>query len=375
MPFRHAFRRYSASNDVHVAGIPLNESLQGWHEHAMDFTNYSPFSDASVNFKTVQDAPYLQPNRDSMSDLQQVGSPQPPRTYPTNNFGYSQVLSMDSDVPSLDASRTSSIATASTLSSSEPEMLAVDLPPSPIPEKMCPLIAGDIDSCQPSRCGPDAPCMNFTNLPPIEECTSVPCISSRTIEQGNVNSMTRQLEYPSAQDQIIHPSPSRRSVTPERNTISQPQPKAHRTNSRRQQNTNECDKSQSRLEARQRAKAAHSIVEKKYRENINTNLNLLHDTLQNARYGLKREGDNGSEFDFDAEIETSPKSTQTNLKFRKCDVLTDAMSYVNQTEVEMRHMENEIQRLNERVRMLERLVNYDGCSLSKGIVALQVQPI
>ena len=358
-----------------MAGIPLNESLQGWHEHAMDFTNYSPFSDASVDFKTVQDAPYLQPNRDSTSALQQVGSPPPSRAYPTNDFGYSQVLSMDSDAPSLDASRTSSIATASTLSSSEAEMLAVDLPPSPIPEKMCPLIAGDIDSCQPSRCGPDAPCMNFTNLPPIEECTSVPCISSRTSENSHTTDVIRRYEHPMSRDQITSLSPTRQSLSPERRPDSPPQAKIPRATARRQPSSREGDKSQSRLEARQRAKAAHSIVEKKYRENINTNLTLLHDTLQNARYGFKREEDIGSEFDFEAEIEISPKSTRTNLKFRKCDVLTDAMSYVNQTEVEMRHMENEIHRLNERVRMLERLVNFDDCSLSKDIVGLQVQPI
>jgi len=51
------------------------------------------------------------------------------------------------------------------------------------------------------------------------------------------------------------------------------------------------------------------------------------------------------------------------------------MDYVNQTEVEMRHMENEIHRLNERVRMLEKLVKYEECGLSKTMVDLQVQAV
>jgi len=49
------------------------------------------------------------------------------------------------------------------------------------------------------------------------------------------------------------------------------------------------------------------------------------------------------------------------------------MNYVNQTEVEMRHMENEIHRLGERVRVLEKLVRCEDCSLLKQMVGLQVQ--
>jgi len=51
------------------------------------------------------------------------------------------------------------------------------------------------------------------------------------------------------------------------------------------------------------------------------------------------------------------------------------MNYVNQTEVEMRHMENEIQRLGERVRVLEKLVRCEDCSLLKQMVNMQVQAV
>merc|ERR1711977_247716 len=121
--------------------------------------------------------------------------------FTTGPFSYSQLLNMDADLTSLDQSSmssrtdgdsnmlndgstmTSSLSVADSLNTSPP---VSTLDPISISittrndEKLCPLIAGQVDSCQPQRCGPDAPCMNFTTLPPIEECTSVPCITQTT---------------------------------------------------------------------------------------------------------------------------------------------------------------------------------------------------
>jgi len=125
----------------------------------------------------------------------------------------------------------------------------------------------------------------------------------------------------------------------------------------------------SKADAKQRAKQAHSLVERKYRENLNAKIAQLHNTLQSSHYGPKV----GQEDDSDNP--NGPIATIPASKVRKSDVLTEAMNYVNQTEVEMRHMENEIHRLSERVRVLEKLVRCEDCSLLKQMVNLQVQAV
>lgn len=109
-------------------------------------------------------------------------------------------------------------------------------------------------------------------------------------------------------------------------------------------------------------------MERKYRENLNAKIGQLHTTLQSSHYG-PRAGDEG---DSDG---AGAQSAIPASKVRKSDVLSEAMNYVNQTEVEMRHMENEIQRLSERVRVLEKLVRCEDCSLLKQMVNMQVQAV
>jgi hypothetical protein len=55
-------------------------------------------------------------------------------------------------------------------------------------------------------------------------------------------------------------------------------------------------------------------------------------------------------------------------KVRKSDVMSDATNYVHQSEVEIRHMSDEISRLNGRVHALEKLDNREHCSLLKPMV-------
>lgn len=125
----------------------------------------------------------------------------------------------------------------------------------------------------------------------------------------------------------------------------------------------------SKADAKQRAKQAHSLVERKYRENLNAKIAQLHNTLQSSHYGPKVAENDDSD-------DPNSNVTPTNAsKVRKSDVLTEAMNYVNQTEVEMRHMETEINRLSERVRVLEKLVRCEDCSVLKEMVNMQVQAV
>lgn len=147
------------------------------------------------------------------------------------------------------------------------------------------------------------------------------------------------------------------------------------------------------MDKKQRAKQAHSLVEKKYRENLNTKLQLLHTTIQNAQYGPNRFNDAGS-IESDLELledeygtedikprimraSTNDPSATGPSKFKKSEVLDDAMNYINQTEVEMRHMEAELMRITERANALERALEKRGkcedCGLLKRMVSLGVQ--
>ncbi len=316
----------------------------------MDFTSYPQISSLTVS----KVAP-AERSRAKINTLQNDASSPPSAAYETNDLTYPGLMIIESDVPSLVASRTSSVVAAS-LPASEPESAATSMRqsslPGSLPEKLCPLIAGEIDSCQPSRCGPDAPCMNFTNLPPIEECNSIPCISPSTSDTKDLTTATmrRPLHLSSRRRNVRStasgPSPTRITTSV---SVSEPQSTTRRG---KQQPTKEGNRTRSKVEAKQRAKAAHSLVEKKYRENLNTQLAMLHTTIQNAYYGPRR-AEAEPEFDFDTEIDPYSLPVNGSTKFRKSEVLSDAMNYINQTEVEMRHMENEIQRLTDRVRTLE----------------------
>jgi len=439
MPFRNLYRQLSASHDFQnqqtfqrhsqLAIVdPDSLDYNGWHE--MDFTQVpltSPMANSSPqqaqgqkyssNMDTdVDPLAYLRSRRQnstgtvvSPSSQQQQQSPLSGDLYSAGPFSYSQLLNMDTDLTSMDSSSrtdgdsnmasalsvTDSLNTSPPLSTLDP--IAISFSKQDPAEKLCPLIAGQVDSCQPSRCGPDAPCMNFTTLPPIEECTSVPCITHGTssnetmITSDSVSLHQRpgtgsrsktapsavHRSSPTSNDQVQSvPLPSRRSkaapAAPARKQASKAKlTKTETVSSVASDDEEDDDQSgdkstaPSKADAKQRAKQAHSLVERKYRENLNAKIAQLHNTLQSTHYGPK----NGEE-----DEEEPPAPVPAN-KVRKSDVLTEAMNYVNQTEVEMRHMDNEIQRLSDRVRALEKLVRCEDCSLLKQMVHMQVQAV
>ena len=86
-----------------------------------------------------------------------------------------------------------------------------------------------------------------------------------------------------------------------------------------------------------RPKQAHSVVERKYRNNLNAKMKALQRALQATQFGT---AGNGKAVD--------KGLSEAPTKFRKSDVLAEALNYVHQTELEMRHMSNEIHSLRER---------------------------
>lgn len=393
MPFSRLYRREPPLPEADDYDLNMPYNPDRWHEQELDFTSY-PALDQTTNLQALSkptpmdtddsQPTYLRPTAMGKSSLDGSASTQ---MFNTGPFGYSDLINMDSNTVSpLEISSSSSVRTESIAGidapGQSPSFRAAQGSALPtLQEKMCPLISGDIDTCEPSKCGPDAPCMNFTNLPPIEECASVPCMTPPDeIEDPSSTPPTTR-----SSTRLRRPLVTKRSMTTMSSSSSEDK-KPVMAPTRRPAPVNRATTAPERpgltkLDKKQRAKQAHSLVEKKYRENLNTKLSLLYTTLQNAQYGPRRYADADSDVDLDDEFDANPdglplpkkcNNSGPPPKFRKSEVLDDAMAYVNQTEVEMRHMEHELLRMNERVKALEKLVKCEDCSLLKRMVHMQV---
>ena len=394
MPFSPLYRREPPLADADDYDLNMPYNPDRWHEQELDFTSYPPLNQTThlqdLSKPTPMDTDvsrptYLRPT--AAVSKPSIDGPASTQMFSTGPFGFSDLINMEANTVSpLDISSSSSVRTDSLAGlegpGQSPSFRAA--PGAALPtlqEKMCPLISGDIDTCEPSKCGPDAPCMNFTNLPPIEECASVPCITppEEIPDPATTTPTTR------SSTRLRRPLVTKRSMTTMSSSSSEDKkpvmPSARRPAAVNRANTAPERPALTKMDKKQRAKQAHSLVEKKYRENLNTKLSLLYTTLQNAQYGPRRYADADSDLELDDEFDANvdgppmPKkvvNTGPAPKFRKSEVLDDAMAYVNQTEVEMRHMEHELLRMNERVKALEKLVKCEDCSLLKRMVHMQV---
>jgi hypothetical protein len=104
----------------------------------------------------------------------------------------------------------------------------------------------------------------------------------------------------------------------------------------------QCTSSSDEAAYQLRAKQAHSAVERRYRENLNDKIMELHRTLVATEFNSRRsEDENGEPLD---------SKMEERSKIRKSDVLINAMNYVYRSEIEMRHMSDEIRRLRDTIR-------------------------
>jgi len=198
------------------------------------------------------------------------------------------------------------------------------------------------DLSKPSKCS-DSLCPLE-----VEDCGSLPCRPSLTDFSFSV------------QEQKPSRSPD---TTFSRNASTQKKSQAIKLSNSPKSNA-VSDKASNETKPARAAKSSHSLVERKYRENLNSRISDLHRTL------LATEG-GGSDPDGTSPTGTSP--TELSPKVKKGDVLSDAMKYVKQAEVQKRNMSDEIQFLRSRVRMLEKLVKCEDCSLLNQLVNLQMQ--
>lgn len=114
-----------------------------------------------------------------------------------------------------------------------------------------------------------------------------------------------------------------------------------------------CGSTDREPEARPLAKSSHSIIERKYRENINTKITQLDQTLFDIRCPAGESG--------------KSKNSELPNKVSKAEVLNAAMRYVKQAELESEARIKEIDFLRLRVAALEKLANCAKCALLKPI--------
>ena len=119
------------------------------------------------------------------------------------------------------------------------------------------------------------------------------------------------------------------------------------------------------IDTKSHSKKAHSLVERRYRENLNGNIAQLHLALLKTKRVDSTPEDNDEDWE---------EPRQALSKVRKSDVMLEAVDYVHQTEVELRHMANEIELLTTRVRQLEKLVKCEECPLVKQLVNIKLTP-
>jgi hypothetical protein len=216
------------------------------------------------------------------------------------------------------------------------------------PERVCPLLAGQTSECSPQLCGPNAPCLDFSTISEIEECTSIPFLTQNPSNGLEETQKFSAVPTPTSDKASLRSSPSQMK-------------ESTRSSHHRQSRTNPDD-----TDTKAHSKKAHSLVERRYRENLNGNIAQLHLALLKT----KRVGDSTPE----EKDDNWEEPRQVLSKVRKSDVMLEAVDYVHQTEVELRHMANEIELLTARVRQLEKLVKCEDCPLVKQLVNFKLTP-
>ncbi len=152
-------------------------------------------------------------------------------------------------------------------------------------------------------------------------------------------------------------SPSERQALPKRRYSST----GEENKSVATRNTDEEDNISSidrKSEAKALAKSAHSIVERKYRDNINTKITQLEQTLSDIRHPDRQS--------------SNPDENEHPHKTSKAEVLNGAMRYVKQAELDSEARIKEIDFLRLRVAGLEKLVNCVDCALLKQMSDQQI---
>lgn len=228
--------------------------------------------------------------------------------------------------------------------------------------QLCPAILSG-GKCNPSACGPNAPCLQYLNndnVPPIEDC--MPDSNYELDSNSQSIGFTTPHTSPQRRSGFQHAGqrqlPSGFDDSISRGQAQCPAPKTSRTGKE--------DGTSLKQTKKTRARQAHSLVERKYREGLNNRINQLFELLQQAR--ASRSGlppQTSGVQDEDADTDDDTQSRTSSLKVKKSDVLIEAMNYVHATQRELKQKDEQIQQLQERIKMMENWIRGGSSSQSQ----------
>jgi Helix-loop-helix DNA-binding domain len=200
---------------------------------------------------------------------------------------------------------------------------------------------------------------------PIEGLPNYPCMPRPPHNEQPTRLQPTQPEYSDDAcesteiEKATRPRPLRQSMS---TSTSEPVP-TKRSRRPRRTCTGSRGPSTDEENAKERAARAHSLVERRYREGLKNKLGQLEDALSQAKLPVSSDESPGLQ-----ECATSGSG-----KRKKFDVLSDAMSYIHASEVEMRHLSDEVTRLNDTVKLLEKLVRCEDCPIVKQMSMMRLQ--
>ncbi|KIW74377.1 hypothetical protein Z517_12317 [Fonsecaea pedrosoi CBS 271.37] len=118
------------------------------------------------------------------------------------------------------------------------------------------------------------------------------------------------------------------------------------------------------------AKAAHSVVERRYRDNLNGKMSQLYYVLREVNSpGPHSRLSSTSGSSGTSEVTTPLPAFQPPSRVRKSEILNSAIDYIHQSEVEMRHMADEIKHLQDKERTIRNLVKCEEWSVLRALLS------
>ena len=258
------------------------------------------------------------------------------------------IYSQDSYLPS--DSRVPSMISDNLGSTSESPSQASISSASPIlSHGLCPLVTGQTKECIPEYCGIDAPCLaGVTQFPEIEESDLTPCVQRSYLVESPINIDGQQASANNKKMKVESCESSPRDRRENKRTASSRAPSSG---------------PKSEEIGRSKGRQAHSLVERKYRENLNAKIEELHDALRKVRTGSMVNG-------------TFSRPAQpfgSANRARKGDILGEALNYIYQSQVDMRHMAEEIGRLKGELATAEEPPNKcQDCNIRKQVKSLRI---
>ena len=236
-------------------------------------------------------------------------------------------------------------ATGLPQSPSHSDTISSDATASPLNQGTCPFSSDQSSVCSPDKCGIDA--LRVTSkmeAPQIEDCEKVPCLErthSYSEPVSPADAVLIEIESQQQQDSLMS---------------------FGRDKDKKPIVTVESLDDQSEYKARPRSKQAHLLVERKYRENINARFDKLQRALEKVNPEHTR---HGTAFGL-------RQPAMLNTKVRKGDILSEALDYIYQAEVDKRHMLDEIARLEGQTSSRIARSDCDTCALRKHVSQLSL---